>query len=196
MLTVGEKVVYPSQGPCLICAIVEKLVNGRTMAFYQLLVLDKGAGKLFVPVDKAGSVGIRPLLKRTEIPKVLCRLSNPAQSNEDYRQRARDNVKLLASVSAYDLADVVESLSAIGHAKSLSFSDRKMLDRAKGLLVSEISEVMKESKEEAEERVDQALKAREDGAKPQKNAADARSEEGFGKEMAAERYRKTQRAAV
>lgn len=63
ILTVGDKVVYPCQGPCMVSAIVEKIVAGRPINFYHLAVLDVAGGELFVPVDKVQAAGIRLLLK-------------------------------------------------------------------------------------------------------------------------------------
>ncbi len=67
-LTVGSKVVYPCQGHCLVGAIVRRVVAGRPKSFYHLGVLDDSGGELFVPVDKAQAIGIRPPVKRSEIP--------------------------------------------------------------------------------------------------------------------------------
>ena len=165
MLAVGRKVIYPSQGPCVIGALVKRMIDDRPVLFYQLLVLDDGvgndgSGNLFVPVDKVEKVGIRPLLKRSEIPDLLRQLKKPAKSVENCRQRARDNLKLIASGSAFDLAEVVESLTELSETKSLSFGEQKTLERAKRLLVSEISEVMGETREEAGDQVEKALSAR------------------------------------
>jgi RNA polymerase-interacting CarD/CdnL/TRCF family regulator len=160
MLTVGKKVVYPAQGPCLIGALVNKIVDGRQMMFYQLIVLNNGGGKMFVPVDNVQAVGIRPLLRKTEIPKLMDRLKQPTQAADNCKKRARDNLKLLASGSAFDLAIVVESLTELSETKKLSFGEHRMLDRARALLVYEISEVIGETKEEVEQQVDMALKAR------------------------------------
>ncbi|HET9531250.1 MAG TPA: CarD family transcriptional regulator [Blastocatellia bacterium] len=160
MLSVGKKVVYPCQGPCLIGAVVRRVVDNRAVTFYQLLILDEGGGKLFVPVDKVNAVGIRPLLKRAEIPGLLERLKRPTSTAEDSRQRARDNSRLLASGSAFDLAEIVESLTELNETKPLSIGERKTLERAKKLLVCEIAEVLRKTREEAERQVDKALRAR------------------------------------
>ena len=160
MLTVGSKVVYTRQGPCLIGAVVERVVDGRPMTFYQLIVLNNGGGRMFIPVDNVHTVGIRPLLGRAEIPKLLDRLKQPAQVFGNRRQRALDNLKLLHSGSAFDLAEVVESLTELRETKALSFGEHRMLEKARELLVYEISEVIGEAKEVAEQRVDLALKAR------------------------------------
>lgn len=160
MLAIGKKVIYPSHGPCLISSIVDKVVDERPMTFYQLIVLSDGRGTLLVPVEKAKAVGIRPLLNKPEIPKLLAQLKRPSTASADRKQRVRDNLKLLLSGSAFDLAEIVESLSELVETKALSQGERVTLERAKRLLVCEISEVTGQTKEEVEEQVDRALVAR------------------------------------
>jgi CarD family transcriptional regulator len=159
-LIVGNKVNYPSQGPCLIGAVVKRVINDRPMMFYQLLVLNNGGGNLFIPVDNVQTVGIRALLKKSEIPKLLDRLKQPSQAADTSRQRALDNQKLFASGSAFALAEVIEALTELKEKKALSIGEHKVLERAKRLLVCEISEVMGETEEEAEQQIEQALNAR------------------------------------
>ncbi|MEK6408430.1 MAG: CarD family transcriptional regulator [Acidobacteriota bacterium] len=160
MLVIGNKVIYPCHGPCLVSSIINKVVGESPMTFYQLVVLDDSRGTLLVPVDKAQAVGIRPLLNRPEISQLLDQLKKPSTASTDRRQRVRDNSKLLLSGSAFDLAEIVESLTEMIETKPLSFGERGTLERAKRLLVCEVSEVMGETKQEAEERIDQALVAR------------------------------------
>jgi RNA polymerase-interacting CarD/CdnL/TRCF family regulator len=79
---------------------------------------------------------------------------------KDWKQRAHDNLKLLGSGSAFDLAEVVESLTKLNESKLLSFREGLMLEKAKRLLVCEISEVLGDTKIAAEARIDSALNAR------------------------------------
>ena len=160
LLSVGNKIVYPHQGPCLIGAVVQKVVGGRRTSFYQLARLDDIGGALFVPVDKIGDLKIRQLTPRSDIPKLLRCLQRPASTVINWKQRAIDNLKLLASGSAFDLAEVVESLTELNEARTLSPRDREMLDRARRILICEISEVTGETKNATEEQVDQALNVR------------------------------------
>jgi CarD family transcriptional regulator, regulator of rRNA transcription len=160
MLKFGKKVVYPYQGPCLIGAVVKKVVGGRPTSFYQLALLDGSGGELFIPVDKISRVGIRQLMTRSEIPKLLGLLRKPAATPTNWKQRAIDNFKLLTSGSAFDLAEVIESLTELNETRVLSPRDRQTLDRARRILICEISEVTGETKGAAEEQVDQALKVR------------------------------------
>jgi RNA polymerase-interacting CarD/CdnL/TRCF family regulator len=160
ILTSGNKVVYPSQGPCLIGPVVNIVIDGRPISFYRLELLDDSGGELFVPVDKAQTLGIRPLLNMSDIPKVLGLLKEPSGADNDWKQRADDNLKLLASGSAFDLAVVVKSLTKLGEKKALSFRESRTLEKARKLLIVEISEVLGETKSAAEEQIDKALKAR------------------------------------
>ncbi len=160
MLTIGNKVIYPCQGPCLIGDVINKTVDGRQMMFYQLIVLNSSGGKMFVPVDNVQNVGIRPLLRKNEIPKLLDRLKQPTQLIDNCKQRAQNNTRLLASGSAFDLAEVIESLTELSETKKLSMGEHRTLDRARALLVYELSEVIGGTKEEVEQKVDMALKAR------------------------------------
>ena len=160
MLKFGNKVVYPYRGPCLIGAVVEKVIGGKPTSFYHLALLDGSGGELFIPVDKISGLGIRQLMTRSEIPKLLGLLRKPAAAPTNWKQRAIDNFKLLTSGSAFDLAEVVESLTELNEARALSPRDRETLDRARRVLICEISEVTGETKSAAEERVDQALNVR------------------------------------
>jgi RNA polymerase-interacting CarD/CdnL/TRCF family regulator len=162
-LTVGDKVVYPGRGPCLIGAVVEKMVCGKLASYYRLALLDDSRAELFVPVDKCGDINMRALLTRLEIPKLLEQLKTgiPATRNpgtaKNWRQRELDNLKLFNSGTIFELARMVESLTKLGTTKILAAHERETLFRARKLLICEISEVLGESKTAAEMRIDNVL---------------------------------------
>ncbi len=159
-LRVGTKVIYPSQGPCLIGSIVQKEIGGQHVSFYQLALLDESGGELFVPVEKAQASGLRQLLSEAELSQLFNRFKQPVGASKDWKQRASENSKRLASGSAFDLAEVVESLTELSNTKELSFREGQMLEKARKLLVSEIAEVIKQPKSAAEELINEALKKR------------------------------------
>jgi CarD family transcriptional regulator, regulator of rRNA transcription len=159
MLSVGNKVVYPNQGPCLIGAVVNKVIGGRPTSFYRLVIMDDSGDTLFVPLDKITTLGIRQLMAKSEIPRLLSHLKKGAVTEKNWKQRALDNAKLLSSGSAFDLAEVVESLTELSATRALLPRDRQILERAKKILICEISEVMGETRSAAEEQVDEALKS-------------------------------------
>jgi len=92
-LNVGNKVVYPSQGPCLIGAVVKKTVGGSPISFYKLALLDEKGGDLFVPVHKATAKDLRQLVEKSDIPKFLVHLKNAAVAATNWKQRMIDNTK-------------------------------------------------------------------------------------------------------
>jgi CarD family transcriptional regulator len=165
-LTVGNKVVCPGRGPCLIGGVVQKVVCGTSTSFYRLALLDDSSVEMFVPVDNLHDLQMRALLPRSEIPKLLGHLETRAGVTRDlgkaknWRQRELDNSKLFSSGSIFDLADKVESLTHLSGTKNLGAHERETLYRARKLLVSEISEVMGESKDAAEARIDRVLEPR------------------------------------
>ena len=156
-LPAGSTAVYPGQGPCRIGGAVKKVVDGRVMTFYHLTVLDDRGGELFVPVEKARVIGVRLLMKKSDIPQLLAHLKKSAKPADNWRQRANDNLKLFNSGSPFDLAEVVASLTELKDNRPLTLGESGTLGRAKRLLVREISEVTGEARATAEELVDQAL---------------------------------------
>ncbi|HKX30547.1 MAG TPA: CarD family transcriptional regulator [Blastocatellia bacterium] len=153
----GDKVVYPCQGPCLINSVVLKSVADSPKSFYHLVILVDDGGELFVPVDKAQSIGLRLLLKRSEIPELLNCLMMTSKITQDRRRRPQEILELFSSGSAFDLAEIVKLLTEMSQTRALSFRESRTLERAKKFLVCEISEVLEETRSAAEARVDQAL---------------------------------------
>ncbi|MEK6286200.1 MAG: hypothetical protein AABO57_10700 [Acidobacteriota bacterium] len=161
-LRTGNKAIYPGQGPCRITCVVKRVVDSRVIMFYHLTVLDDNRGDLFVPVEKARAIGVRLLMKKSEIPRLLAHLKKSAKTADNWKQRATDNLKLFTSGSPYDLAEVVASLTELGGTRALTLGESGTLGRARRLLICEISEVMGETKAAVEEQVDSALRAPKD----------------------------------
>lgn len=159
-LAAGDKAIYPCVGPCLIAGVEKRIVGARVVVFYHLIVLDGSRGELFIPVEKAAQIGVRLMIDKSEIPKLLAHLRERSDLVDSWRQRASDNSKLLTSGSPFDLAEIVSSLTELSDTKSLTFGQSRTLDRAKRLLVCEVSEVMGETKTVAQEQVDNALRER------------------------------------
>lgn len=159
-LAAGDKAIYPGLGPCLIDRLEKRIVDARLVMFYHLIVLDGSRCELFIPVEKAGHIGVRLMISKSEIPNLLAHLQDRNITADNWKQRASDNSKLFTSGSPFDLAKIVASLTELSDSRSLTVGDSRALGRAKRLLVCEISEVMEETKTAAEEQVDQALRER------------------------------------
>ena len=171
---IGDKVVYPSQGPCLIDAVVKKAIGGAPASFYRLSLLDHSRDAVLVPVEKLSALHVRHLVAKSEIPNLLGHLRNSPTTSKNWKQRTIDNAKLLASGSAFDLAEIVGSLTELSEAKALLPRDRQTLAKAKKFLICEISEAKDESRDAAEGDIDRVLESK--ATLPETNA-------GYGKSV-------------
>src|SRR5262249_11033510 len=156
-LSEGCKVSYPLQGPCLIGPVVSKVIGGERVKFHHLIPLGDGGAEFFVPFGRAPIAGVRRLLNKSEIPEGLDRLAQPPRAGASERLRAQDHLRLVASGTALDLADVIALLTDIGSINR--FHGGTLLEKARRLLAREIAEVMGESESAAEASIDDALAA-------------------------------------
>ena len=113
---------------------------------------------VLVPVGNADSVGLRRAIGDTEVDRLFRILGDgKIDSQQNWKGRFKDNSEKMRSGSIYDVADVLKSLTLLSKSKNLSFREKRMLDRARFLVVSEISEVLHEGQVAIEARVDRAL---------------------------------------
>jgi CarD family transcriptional regulator len=154
---VGDKVFYPGRGICEIRHIATRQIDGNDMELYHLMfLLDEAT--VFVPVIKARAIGIRPLLNKSEVPKLYEFLMQEIQAPSlDYRIRYQNNVNRLSSGTILDIADVVKSLVYLSSHKKLSDRENEMLERARSLLINEIAQVTGTDRSKVETEVDQML---------------------------------------
>src|SRR5690606_12557543 len=104
------------------------------------------------------NVGLRRAITDEEVERLFNLLGDGKIDNhQNWKGRFKDNSDKMRTGSIYDMADVLKSLTFLSKSKSLSFREKRMLDRAKSLIVSEISEVMCLTAEAIEDRVNQAL---------------------------------------
>jgi RNA polymerase-interacting CarD/CdnL/TRCF family regulator len=80
-----------------------------------------------------------------------------AEASAPYKFYLNQERKILGAGSAFDLAKIIGSLTELNETKALSPRDRRVLEKARKHLICEISEVIGESKSEAEEQLDNAL---------------------------------------
>ena len=140
MFQIGDKAVYPGHGVGVIESIETKQISGRELMFYILRVLDNGM-TIMIPRDTAGSVGLRGVIRKLEIPKVLQILKDRDVEidNQTWNRRYREYMEKINTGSIYEIAEVLRDLHLLRTEKELSFGERKILDMAKNLLVKELA---------------------------------------------------------
>ena len=154
---IGDKVIYPNHGLGVVEKVEEKTILGTTTGFFHLRIISNETTVL-VPVANVDNVGLRRAITDEEVERLFQLLGDGNIDNhQNWKGRFKDNSDKMRTGSIYDMADVLKSLTFLAKSKSLSFREKRMLDRAKSLIVSEISEVMRLTAASIEDRVNEAL---------------------------------------
>ena len=154
---IGDKVIYPNHGLGVVQKVEEKTILGTTCGFFHLRILSNETTVL-VPVANVDNVGLRRAITDEEVERLFMLLGDgKIDSHQNWKGRFKDNSDKMRTGSIYDMADVLKNLTFLAKTKSLSFREKRMLDRAKALIISEISEVMQTTAADIEDRVNTAL---------------------------------------
>ena len=154
---VGDKVIYPNHGLGVVECIEEKTILGTTCGFYHLRIAANDTTVL-VPLTNVDNVGLRRAIEDQEVDRLFKLLGDgKIDSQQNWKGRFKDNSDKMRTGSIYDVADVLKSLTLLSKSKSLSFREKRMLDRARYLIITEVSEVIRETSTSVETRMDRAL---------------------------------------
>lgn len=138
-LNIGEKVSYPSQGICLVEKIEEKKIGDCLMKFYALRVVADNS-LILVPVANAEAVGIRPIICSKEYKDLINLLSADfTDVSDDWKMRYKDYGEKLQSGDVFAAVDVLKKLTYLSHEKKLSFREQSLMEKARFLIVSEVT---------------------------------------------------------
>jgi CarD family transcriptional regulator len=136
---IGDKVVYPNHGVGVIEQISSRTF-GETVEKFYLLKIKASSLKVMVPFHNVNNVGLRRVVKNGEIQKILEFLTDGDCANSaDWKDRFKENSEKMRTGSLLEVAAVLKSLLTLNQSKPLSFREKKMLERARYLLVSELS---------------------------------------------------------
>lgn len=135
---IGEKVVYPNHGVATIENISMKSFGTQCERFY-LLRLSCSSLTVMVPFSHVGDVGLRKVTKNGEVARVLLYLgAGKTKCSPDWKNRFKENSEKMRSGSLLEIAEVFKTLVGLQMDKPLSFREKKMLDRARHMLLTEI----------------------------------------------------------
>jgi CarD family transcriptional regulator len=170
---VGQKVVYPNHGVSVVEEISSTKLDGTEQTLYHLRLLSNNS-KVMVPKQNLELVGLRPLGDDEKIKKLIGILEDGnIDTYKDWKGRYKQNLDKMKTGQLMEVAEVLKNLCLVSQKKSLSFREKKMFERAKYFIVSEVAQVRGIDEGEAEELVEKALegslqklkKAREKEAK-------------------------------
>ncbi len=157
MYKIGDKIVYAVHGAGTIVDIQEIEILDNTQKYY-ILLLPINDIKISIPESEINSGKIRPIISKEEGKRVMDILrSERTAMSSNWGKRYRENLEQLKSGDIFEIADIVRNLTILDSEKSLSASEKKMLNDAKRVMVSELVIVGSMTKEEASEMIDDAI---------------------------------------
>jgi len=138
MLAIGDKVVYPMHGAGVIEAVEEHEVLGQRQIYY-ILTMPYGGMRVMIPMKNADNVGLREVIGEPDVLKVIEVLQTaPIQLNANWNRRFNVNLTKIKSGNIFEVAEVVRNLMLQDKVKKLSTGERRLLDTARQILVSEL----------------------------------------------------------
>nr|WP_072536527.1 CarD family transcriptional regulator [Anaerococcus mediterraneensis] len=157
MFKVGDKIVYPMHGAGIIDAIEKIDFMGEEKEYY-ILKMPIGDMDISIPSDKMGEMNIREIISVEEGRQVLEILDDkPTEMNSNWTKRYRDNQEILKTGDVFEIAKMVRNLSLLDSDKGLSTTEKKLLNRARRILASELVMAGSLDKEEAEKMIDESI---------------------------------------
>ncbi len=158
MFDVGDKVVYPMHGAGTIVAIEEKEVLNEKKKYY-ILQMPVGNMKVMIPLDKVEEIGLRAVITPYKIEEVVSLLqSEGTKMNQNWNRRYRANLEKIKTGDIYEVSEVVRNLALLDNEKGLSTGEKKMLNNAKQILVSELVLAQNSSEEDVTAMIDEIFK--------------------------------------
>ncbi len=140
MFAAGDMAVYPAHGVGVIEAIESQTVAGINQDFYVMKILDNDM-KIMIPTVSSDNVGLRAIIGKKEVETVLEILRDRDSTivAQTWNRRYREYMEKIKTGSIHEVASVLRDLFLLSADKDLSYGERKMMDTAKSLLVTEIS---------------------------------------------------------
>jgi CarD family transcriptional regulator len=154
---VGQKLVYPNHGVTVVETIAAGSIDGNEQLYYHLRLLSNNS-KVMVPKANLELVGLRPLCQTREVRALFEILEDGnIDTYKDWKGRYKQNLDKMKTGRLTEVAEVLKNLRLVSQRKSLSFREKKMYERAKYFIVSEVAHVKDIHEREAEDLVERAL---------------------------------------
>ncbi|BAU26148.1 CarD family transcriptional regulator [Aneurinibacillus soli] len=157
LFQIGDKIVYPMHGAGVIEAIEEKEILGEKQQYY-IMKMPVGNMQVMIPMEKVSNLGIREVIDMPALEHVLQILrTDEIDVSTNWNRRFRKNMEKMRTGDIYEVADVVRDLMRRDREKGLSTGERKMLDNARQILLSELVLVKNIDEEQATTLLEQVM---------------------------------------
>jgi CarD family transcriptional regulator len=158
MYNIGDRIVYPMHGAGIIEAIEEREILGKRQKYY-IMKMPIGDMKVMIPIASVDEIGVREVINSVEAENVIQIFkTGTTDMCNNWNKRYRENMTKIKSGNIYEVAGVVKNLMCRDQEKGLSTGERKMLNSAKQILISELVLAKNMKQEEIETLIENMCK--------------------------------------
>lgn len=157
MFEIGDRIFYPMHGAGEIINIEKREILGEELEYY-VMFIPVGSIRVMVPIKNAGNIGLRELASREEVDQAFAILADEkTKMPQNWNRRFRLNLDKIKGGDIFEIAAVIRNLILRDREKTLSTGERKMLNTAKQMLISEVVLVLDKEEEEVERLVQETV---------------------------------------
>ncbi len=157
MFEIGDKIVYPVHGAGIIEGIEEREILGELRRYY-IMKMPLDDMKVMIPFDGMDQVGIREVITEDEVEMVFAVLSAKISiMSENWNKRYRANIDRIKTGDIFEVAEVVRDLTIKDREKTLSTGERKIMQNAKQVLLSELVLATEKHRQELDDAIEQCI---------------------------------------
>src|SRR3954469_25409106 len=157
LFEVGETVVYPHHGAATISEVKTRMIKGEEKVYLKLRVT-QGDLTIEVPADNVDLVGVRDVIGKEGLDRVFEVLRAPfTEEPTNWSRRYKANLEKLASGDVIKVSEVVRDLWRRDQDRGLSAGEKRMLAKARQILISELALAEKTDEEQASTVLDEVL---------------------------------------
>lgn len=157
MFKIGDKIVYPMHGAGIIDSVETKEFLGEEKEYF-ILKMPIGNMDISIPKANINKMNIRDVISKKEGEEILAILEeDPEELNSNWNLRYRKNQEILRTGDIFKIANMVRDLVALDDDKGLSTTEKKLLNRARRIMASELVMSGSLEKDEAEKMIDESI---------------------------------------
>ena len=157
MFKIGDKIVYPNHGAGVIDSIEKKEFLGEEKEYF-ILEMPIGSMEISIPISNIDKMNIREVIAKEEGDEVLKILDeSPTEMSSNWNVRYRENQEILKTGDIFQIAEMVRNLAILDKEKGLSTTEKKLLNRARRIMASELVMAGSLEKQKAEEMIDESI---------------------------------------
>lgn len=154
---VGDKVVYPHHGAATIIKR-ERIDFGGERHDYFVLEVATDQLTVRVPALRAVDLGVRPVISRNMARKVFATFKDdPQEAGANWSRWYKLLTEKINSGDIFQVAEVVRDLTYAQQVKGISPALKRMLAKARLIIISELRFALDLEEEDAIRRLDRAL---------------------------------------